>query len=70
MEPKPENLKRFLARGSISAIAKKLGISSAAVSRALKDGRPASRVVQEALRMAEESGALVTAQKLAALTTA
>lgn len=67
MEPKAQNLKHLLPYGSISAIAKKLGISGSGVSQALKDGRPGSRVVQEALRMAKESGALEAAQTLSTL---
>ena len=67
MEPNSNILKRLLPHGSVSEIAKKLGISSPAVSQALKDGRPGSRVVQEALRMAKESGALEAAQTLASL---
>lgn len=67
MEPKAQNLKHLLPYGSISAIAKKLGISGPAVSQALKDGRPGSPAVQEALRIAKESGALEAAQTLASL---
>lgn len=68
MEAKQINLKRLLPRGSISAIAKSLGISGPAVSQALKNGKPGSRVVQEALRMAKDSGALEAAQIIATLT--
>lgn len=67
MEPNAEKLKRLLPHGSLGVIAKKLGISGSAVSQALKDGKPSSRVVQEALRMAKESGALEAAQTLATL---
>lgn len=70
MEQSTINIKRLLARGSVSTIAKKLGISSAAVSQALTEGKPGNKSVQEALRMAEASGALATAQKLATITTA
>jgi predicted transcriptional regulator len=70
MEPKHENLKRLLPHGSLSAIAKKLGISASAVSQSIKEGRPGSKAVQEAVRIAEESGALATAQKLASLPSA
>ena len=70
MEPKTENIKRLLPHGSIKAIADKLGISRPAVSQALKDARPGSRVVQEALRMAKESGALEAAQTLNTLSAA
>lgn len=67
MEPKIANLKRLLPHGSIKALACKLGISGPAVSQALKDGRPGNRVVQEALRMAKESGGLEAAQTLCTL---
>ena len=68
MEATSQNLKRLLPHGSLGVIAKKIGISTAAVGQALKDGRPGHRAVQEALRMAKESGALTTAQYLAGLT--
>ena len=67
MTPANQNLKRLLPHGSSVAIAKKLGISTAAVSQALREGRPNSRVVQEALRMAKDSGSLEAAQTLASL---
>jgi len=63
----PTNLKGLLPHGALGEIAKKLGISGSAVSQALKDGRPGSRVVQEALRMARESGALEAQQTLNSL---
>ena len=61
------NLKQMLPHGAISAIAKRLGISAPAASRALKIGRPGSRVVQEALRMAKENGGIDAAHTLATL---
>jgi len=68
MEPPLEiNLKQMLPYGAMSVIAKQLGISTPAVSRALKIGRPGSRVVQEALRMAKESGGIAAAHTLASL---
>jgi predicted transcriptional regulator len=67
MEPKTDNIKRLLPHGSIKTIADKLGISGPAVSQALKEGKPGSRVVQEALRMAKESGAIEAAQTLSTL---
>lgn len=70
METSKQNIKHLLPLGSIAAIAKKLGISPPAVSQALKAGRPGNRVVQEALRMAKESGALEAAQVLATLSKA
>ena len=67
MEPRTHNLKQLLPHGAVGAIAKKLGISGPAASKALKDGKPGSRVVQEALRMAKESGALEAQQTLNSL---
>lgn len=68
LEHPHQNLKLLLHHGAVSAIAKKLGISAAAVSQALKAGKPGNRIVQEAVLMAEASGALYTAQALASLT--
>jgi DNA transposition AAA+ family ATPase len=70
MEPSTQKLQRLLPHGSVTILARKFGISTPAVSKALKDGKPSSRVVQEALRMAESSGALAAAQTLATLTLA
>jgi predicted transcriptional regulator len=67
MESIAINIKSLLPHGSGVLIAKKLGISSSAVSQALKDGKPGSRAVQEALAMAKASGALEAAQTLASL---
>lgn len=61
------NLKHLLPHGAMSAIAVKMGTSNAAVSQALKRGRPGNRIVQEAVRWARESGALATAQALASI---
>ena len=63
------NLRHLLPHGGATTIAAKLGISCSAVSQALRTGRPSSRVVQEALRMAKESGALEAAQTLNTLKT-
>jgi predicted transcriptional regulator len=68
MEQYSISLKSLLPHGSISAIAKSLGISTPAVSKALKQGKPGNRVVQEAVRIAQETGALSTAKALASLT--
>lgn len=68
MEPNTPNLQRLLQHGAITALAKKLNISTTAVSRALKTGKPSHPAVQEAIRMAQASGALATAQALATLT--
>lgn len=65
-----QNLQRLLPHGSVTALARKLGISTTAVSKALKGGRPSHPAVQLAMRMAQNSGAIATAQALAALATA
>lgn len=61
------NIGSLLPYGSISSIAKKLGLSTPSVSRALKKGNAGSAAVREALRMAAASGAIEAAQTLAAL---
>jgi hypothetical protein len=67
MNQEAPNLKHLLPYGAMAAIAVKMGTSNAAVSQALKRGRPGNRIVQEAVRWAKESGALATAQALASL---
>lgn len=61
------NLVPFVPHGGMTQIASKLGISLQAVSKALKSGRPGNSAVQEALRMAKESGAIEAAQTLATI---
>ena len=61
------NISQLVPYGGMKKIAEKLGITSQAVSLALKGGKPGNRVVQEALKMAKESGALEAAQTLASL---
>lgn len=67
MEPKLITIKSLLPHGSLSVIAKKLGVSIPYVSKALKEGKPGNRAVQEALRMAKECGALEAAKTLASI---
>jgi len=62
-------LSQLLHRGAVKEIAQKLGMSSAAVSAAIKVGRPSHPAVNEALKLVEASGALANAQQLAKLTT-
>jgi len=69
-EPLTTTLQRLLPYGTVTALAKQFGISTSAVSKALKIGRPGNQVVQAAVRIAEENGALSTAQALAKLTPA
>lgn len=64
------NISSLLGPGDVGAIAKKLGLSTCAASAALRRARPGHPVVREALRIAEASGALAAAQKLATLATA
>jgi predicted transcriptional regulator len=70
MEPNTQNIRRLLPHGSVTALAKKLGISTTAVSKALKTGKPSHPAVQEATLIAQASKALATAQALAALASA
>lgn len=54
------SIAELLPHGSIQLIASKLGIGKQAVSKALRRQRPGHPAVQEAMRMAQESGALET----------
>jgi DNA-binding phage protein len=65
--PTKINLVPFVPHGGMTKIASKLGVSLQAVSKALKSGRPGNPAVQEALRMAKESGAIEAAQILATI---
>lgn len=67
MRPNASGLKRLLPHGAVAAIAKKMGITSAAVSQAIRKGRPSSPVVLEALRIVKESGAIEAEKILADL---
>ncbi len=69
MEPK-KTLTSLLARGDIGNISTHLGLSHAATAAAIRRGNPGHPAVREALKMAEESGALAAAHKLAALSKA
>lgn len=60
-------LKRLLPHGAVTAIAKKMGVTSAAVSQAIKKGKPSNPIVLEALRIVKESGAIEAEKTLAAL---
>lgn len=61
------NLSQLVGYGGVKAIAEKLGLSPGTASAALRRGSPGHPAVRLALTMAEESGALATAQKLAAI---
>jgi DNA-binding phage protein len=61
------NVSGLVPHGGMKKIAEKLGITSQAVSLALKAGKPSHPAVQEVLRMAKESGAIEAAQILATL---
>ncbi len=67
MSKETANLKQLLPHGAITAIAKKLGIKQPSVSAALRRGLPGNPAVQEALRIAKESGGLEAAQTLQTL---
>ena len=68
MSQSKSTLSQLLHRGAVKEIAQKLGMSSAAVSVAIKVGRPSHPAVNEALKLVEASGALTNAQQLAKLT--
>lgn len=67
MKQSKNTLAQLLHRGAVKEIAQKLGISSAAVSVAIRVGRPSHPAVAEALKLVEASGVLTTAQQLAKL---
>lgn len=62
-----QNIRTLVPYGGVKQIAEKLGLTQQAVSLALKAGRPSHPAVQEAMRLAEASGALIAAQSLAKL---
>jgi hypothetical protein len=66
MAPKTR-ISRLLGYGEVSVIAKKLNLSLGATSAAIRRGNPGHPAVKEALRLAQENGALATAQLLANL---
>lgn len=66
MESK-NSISSLLAPGDIGVIAKELGLSHAAASAAIRRGLPGHPAVRAALNLAEASGALAAAQKLAKL---
>ena len=65
-----KTLTSLLAPGDIGTIAKKLELSHGAAAAAIRRANPGHPAVREALHMAEKSGALAAAQKLATLTAA
>ncbi len=65
---KPKNsLSSLVGYGGVLAIAKKLGLKPGTASAALRRGTPSHPAVQEAVRMAEENGAIATAQTLSSI---
>lgn len=62
-----KNLSQLVGYGGVKAIAEKLNLLPGTVSAALRRGSPGHPAVREAVRMAEESGALVVSQKLATI---
>lgn len=61
------NIRHFIPHGGMTLIAQKLGISRQAVSQALKAAKPSNPIVQEAIKMAQDSGTVDTARVLAAI---
>jgi hypothetical protein len=66
MAPKTR-ISRLLGYGEVSIIAKKLNLSPGAASAAIRRGNPGHPAVKEALLLAQENGAIATAQLLAKL---
>jgi DNA-binding phage protein len=63
------NIRHIVPHGGMTLIAQKLGITRQAVSQALKAARPSNPIVQEAIRMAQESGTVDAARILASIRT-
>ena len=61
------NIRHIVPRGGMTLIAQKLGVSRQAVSQALKAAKPSNTIVQEAIKMAQESGTVDTARVLATI---
>lgn len=61
------NIRHIVPHGGMTLIAQKLGITRQAVSQALKAAKPGNPIVQEAIKMAQESGTVDTAKVLAAI---
>ena len=61
------NISILLAPGDIGTIAHNLGLSHSAAAAAIRRGQPGHPAVRAALAIAEASGALAAAQKLATL---
>ena len=65
--PSYHDLKRFLPEGAEHQLAAELGLSVNTVRVALKACKPSHPVVQRALALAEECGAVAAARALARL---
>ena len=61
------SISSLLSYGGINSIAKQLGLTPGAVSAALRRGNPGHAAVREAIRIANASGAVSTAQTIATL---
>ena len=59
------NIRYIVPHGGMTLIAQKLGITRQAVSQALKVARPGNPIIQEAIKMAQESGTVDAARILA-----
>ncbi|WP_223648928.1 hypothetical protein [Hymenobacter psoromatis] len=67
MKVNTANIRHIVPHGGMTLIAQKLGITRQAVSQALKAAKPSNPIVQEAIKMAQESGAVDTARILASI---
>jgi len=67
MQANATDIRHLLPRGSMQAIAQKLGISRQAVSQAMKIAKPNNPAVQEATKIVGKAGTLDTARILAAI---
>ncbi|TGE21511.1 hypothetical protein E5K00_14590 [Hymenobacter aquaticus] len=69
-EPKKSvpDLRALLPHGSITYIAHRLEMSRAAVTKALRKGRPSHPAVAEAVRLIKEAGSQAVQQDLSQLT--
>jgi hypothetical protein len=61
------SITRLLPRGAVASIAKTLGLTPGTTSTAIRRANPGHPAVREALRIAQESGALDAAKTLATL---
>jgi hypothetical protein len=64
---KPNLLAGLLPKGTAQKLANEASVSVQYVRRALREGKPSNRFVQQALKIAKECGSLEAAQTLASI---